>query len=278
MNIRGLSILISISFLILSACAPGQLQELGRAGADIKIGQSGESAQGQPESEPGVTGEVAPRLAGVSGDVNPPPAQEGGSGGNVSSPSDQGGESGGNISSRGDQSAGVQDGSQAGEFPSYSSSAHSAAAADSQPVKWLTYTDEAHRFSIQYPDSYVILPGVELRSGNVSPGPVAQVRFQDQQLAAGDTADLEPPKFTVEVFAFTGNAPLERFIKSNVKFPGASIGPYTIGVLSGLRVSTGLMLSPNEFYFFAGPDYIYKLTPQGEYGDQMLQSFRILQP
>jgi hypothetical protein len=275
MNTRKLTIVLLISFLLLSACAPGQLDELDLAGQP--------KSQQQAE-EPEVSGEIAPRLAGAAGNAVSPPAQPGGPGGAVSSPPDQGDGSGGIIGSNGQQVAGSQglsdspSGAEAGQSPSLSANAPSDSTGMSQPVKWLTFTDEAHRFSIQYPDSFVILPEIEPRSGNASPDLVARVRFQTRQLASADTADLELPQFTIEVFAFPGNVPLESFVQSNLALKGFTIERYTYGDLTGLRATSPLMLAPNEFYFFAGPGFVYKLTPLGEYGVEMLRSFHILQP
>jgi hypothetical protein len=101
-------------------------------------------------------------------------------------------------------------------------------------------------------------------------------RFQDRQLAEGDTAALEQPQFTVEVFNYSAQAPLESFINSLLPFANMTIEPYTLGKLNGLRASTNRILAPNEFYFFTGNGLVYKLTPLGPYSAEMLQSFALL--
>jgi hypothetical protein len=179
------------------------------------------------------------------------------------------------ISSDGSTSGSVSSSDQAGQMPSSSVGSDAGNAGLSKPVKWLSYVDEAFKFSIQYPDIYVILPEVEPQSGEVNTRPVHQVRFQDRQLATADTAALEQPQFTVEVLNLPGQTSLDAFIKSNLPFPGMTLEPYTYGKLSGLRASTNRMLAPNEFFFFAGNGVIYKLTPLGPYSTEMLQSFTI---
>jgi hypothetical protein len=47
------------------------------------------------------------------------------------------------------------------------------------------------------------------------------------------------------------------------------------GDLSGIRVYFKQLIAPNEFYYFSEHDYVYKLTPLGQYGQEMLQSFEI---
>lgn len=36
-----------------------------------------------------------------------------------------------------------------------------------------------------------------------------------------------------------------------------------------------LMMAPNEFYFFASEKYVYRLTPLGPHGQEMLGSFEL---
>ena len=249
-------IIILLAALLLSACSPEELAALG----EVEI---------QPEVELQAGG------ARQSGGDDQGGANRQGEG-NVTNQANQTADGGGVISSSGEQSAASQGNDQAGLMPSSSSESAPSEGEQAKAVSWLTYVDEPFKFSIQYPDIYVILPEVDLLSENVSPGLVHQVRFQDRQLAASDTAALQPAQFTVEVFTLSGQTSLEALVQSNLPFPNLTIEPYTYGKLTGLRASTNRALAPNEFYFFAGNGMVYKLTPLGHYSTEMLQSFTIL--
>jgi hypothetical protein len=250
MKIRAMLTTLLLATLLITACSPEELAALGEAAntpeVQIQALGAGQAAGGEQ------------------------------AGANVTNQGNQSGDAEDAVSSGGGQSAAAPGSSQAGQMPSASIGSAPADAEQAKPVNWLTYVDEPYKFSIQYPDSFVILPEIDLLSENVSPGLVHQVRFQTRQLAEADTAALELPQFIVEVFKYSGQNTLDGFIKSLMPFPNMTIEPYTIGKLTGVRVSTNRMLAPNMFYFFSGNGVVYKLTPIGQYSPEMLQSFAIL--
>jgi len=138
-------------------------------------------------------------------------------------------------------------------------------------VSWLTYLDQDFHFSIAYPDSYTILP-TQNSSDTGGPELLHQLRFLDHQLASGDTAGLEIPNFTIEVFDL-GSLTLEKFLEQHLEVGNRE--PFSLGKLNGIRVSLDQLIAPNQFYYFADQSFVYKLTPLGEYGQQMLESFQI---
>ena len=138
-------------------------------------------------------------------------------------------------------------------------------------VSWLTYQDQDFHFSIAYPDSYTILPAQNSSAAGGSKL-LHQLRFLDRQLASGDTADFEIPNFTIEVFDL-GNLTLENFLDQHIETGNRE--PVSLGKLNGIRVSFDQLIAPNQFYYFADQSFVYKLTPLGEYGQQMLESFQI---
>jgi hypothetical protein len=142
---------------------------------------------------------------------------------------------------------------------------------ESLTVIWLTYFDEAFTFSIEYPSIYTILPETA-KSGNDDPAKVHQVRFQDIQLATGDTSEFELPNFTIEVFK-SGDMSLEEFILTNE--PNGVSEEYQVNNLSGYRVYYNQLIAPNEFFFFSANGYVYKLIPLGPYSLEMVHSFQI---
>ena len=141
----------------------------------------------------------------------------------------------------------------------------------STAVNWLTYQDQAFRFSIDYPESYSILPEEDLSLGSEY-GRLLNLRFLDRQLADGDTADLEIPNFRIEVYDLR-NQSLESFLEENIDRGDRE--KIELGELIGIRVSFNQLIAPNEFYYFSGNGYVYKLTPMGLYSQEMLETFQI---
>jgi hypothetical protein len=138
----------------------------------------------------------------------------------------------------------------------------------------LVYEDQQYKFSISYPDIYVILPEIELLN-QVEPGLVHRVRFQDKQLASGDTADLEPAQFMIEVFEKSDTGTLEAFVESKAP-SGSQREEVEINDLKGYRIVLQTLVAPNMFYYFTAGDYNYRLTPLGKYAPEMLETFKVV--
>ncbi len=186
----------------------------------------------------------------------------------TASSADQGG---GNISPSGGDTQSKTIGEGSGQIDSFAPSELIADEGEIEPVDWLTYQDQAFLFSIDYPDTYTILPE-DLGSEDKDPVLIHRVRFQDIALATGDTASLEIPKFNIEIFKL-GDQTLESFLDKYA--PGAEREVYKQGDLTGWRVYFNRLSAPNEFYYFSSRGYVYKLTPLGKYSDEMLHSFQI---
>ena len=144
------------------------------------------------------------------------------------------------------------------------------------PADWPTYTDKTYPFKIKYPKSFVIL-SEPARLPEAAPHIKYRVRFQDKYLAAGETARLEPPQFSIEVLENERSLNLRDWLASAVHVGAEdSVEPFHLdGAGEGLRVRYAMQLAPNEFYFFARGKYIFKLTPLGQYSEEMLNSFRL---
>ena len=108
---------------------------------------------------------------------------------------------------------------------------------------------------------------------DIDPSMFHRIRFQDVDLAEGDTAEYEIPKFTIEIFDLETQS-LENFL--DIKAAGAAREDITIGELAGYKVSINQLRAPNVHYYFPGSGNVYKLTPLGDYDDEMLLSFQIL--
>ena len=186
----------------------------------------------------------------------------------TSSSADQGG---GNVSPSGGEPQSKTLGEESGQIESFAPSELVADEGEIKPVDWLTYQDQTFLFSIEYPDTYTILPE-NIHLEETDPLTTHRVRFQDIALATGDTASFEIPKFTIEIFEL-GDLTLDAFLDTYAA--GAEREVYTQGDLTGLRVYFNRLSAPNEFYYFTSHGYVYKLTPLGKYSDEMLQSFQI---
>jgi hypothetical protein len=142
---------------------------------------------------------------------------------------------------------------------------------------WQTYTDSAYGFSVQHPAESVILPEPALPTPTRPPS-VQRVRFQERQIAAGQFAELEPPRFSIDVFETRPAVALRDWLQSDVVvLAGASVTPVQIaGAQEAVRVALRQQLAPNEFVYVSTDRYVYRLTPLGQHGEEMLASFRVL--
>ncbi len=71
------------------------------------------------------------------------------------------GQDGGNISSSGKRSASESISGEPGQIGSVAPGEFTLEQDAIQPASWLTYRDQAYSFSIEYPDTYTILPETE---------------------------------------------------------------------------------------------------------------------
>ena len=188
---------------------------------------------------------------------------------NTTSPSTNQG--GGNVSPSGGEPQSKTTSEESGQIESFAPSALVADEGEIKPVDWLTHQDQTFLFSIDYPDTYTVLPET-IQLEETDPLTAHRVRFQDIVLATGDTASFEIPKFTIEIFEL-GDLTLDAFIDKYAA--GAEREVYSRGDLTGWRVYFNRLRAPNEYYYFSSHGYVYKLTPLGKYSEQMLHSFQI---
>ena len=145
------------------------------------------------------------------------------------------------------------------------------------PSEWQTFNDAAYAFAIDFPPAYVIQ--AEPAQPPDSPRPaLRRVRFQQPDIAAGQFADREPPKFTIEVFERIRGQALREWLQSAGRLPADAVltAVRLPGAQEGVRITMRQLLAPNDFVYFARGDYVYGLTPLGEHGERMLASFRFV--
>jgi len=139
---------------------------------------------------------------------------------------------------------------------------------------WKTYRDPGFGFTLRYPGSSVILPEKPLPERR--PPLLHRVAFLDRQLAASETADLQPPQLAVEVFA-PASGPLRDWLTANGRLPAG--GGVTALKLSGaremVRVVDPRLSAPNEFVYYATERGVIALIPLGAEGSAMLETFRL---
>ncbi len=138
-------------------------------------------------------------------------------------------------------------------------------------VNWLTFRDDTFRFEILYPPSYVVLKPTVKKD----PQPVREIHFQDKDLAKSETANLELPQFMIEVFDNSAKAPLDQWLRNHKLTDARStVSAYSVGGMNGVHVTSMLLLAPNEFFYLAQGTTILRLTPLGEFSNQMLASLK----
>ncbi len=142
----------------------------------------------------------------------------------------------------------------------------------SAPVNWQVYRNETYKFTLNYPDGFVVVPA----TAQPQPAPLAQVWFQDGALARSETAALQPPQFAVEVYALPAGQSLDQWLKTLPQADQWERQPVQVGGVAGARLVSPLLMAPNEFVVVAHGGYVYRLTMMGEFGPQMLASFAFL--
>lgn len=143
-----------------------------------------------------------------------------------------------------------------------------------QPTEWLTYANPSFGFSIEYPNTYVVIDTAD-NSTHEATSITHSFHFQDIMLAQSETANLQPPQFAIDIFEVPSDMSFEQWIDSNVTLSGSTRDAVEVGDYQGYVVSLPIQLAPNQFYYVAGDNYYYKLTSLGLYADRMLGSFTI---
>jgi hypothetical protein len=138
---------------------------------------------------------------------------------------------------------------------------------------WSRYTDQQFGFSIAYPNTYVISNAAA--TSVAAPNLVHQIWFQDKAIASGATAALEPPAFAVDVFANDDALALAQWLDANDPYGDATRTAVTVGNTPGYKVALTSYIAPGQFYYVAAGKAVYRLTPLGQYGEEMLKSFRV---
>lgn len=139
---------------------------------------------------------------------------------------------------------------------------------------WLTYRDDTFKFEIRYPPSVVF----QKTAAQADPQPLSQIAFQDAQLARSDTAALEPPLLTIDIYDNSAGLPLDQWLRDHRLIDSKSEAiSFSVGGMTGVHVTSMLLLAPNEFYYLTRDTTIFRLVPMGAPSNQMLMTFRAVQ-
>lgn len=150
---------------------------------------------------------------------------------------------------------------------------------EKREVQWLVYRNEEFGFQVRYPSVYVLLPPSQTTmEGSEEPRPVAEFLFQDQDLARGDTAAMEPPQFAIRIFANDAGLSVDQWLRQNevLGTEEFQVEAYSLGGVEGVRLTSRLLMAPGRHIYVAKGRYVFQLTPLGEYSNQMLASFAFL--
>jgi hypothetical protein len=139
------------------------------------------------------------------------------------------------------------------------------------PMQWTTYTHPSQGFSLSFPSMYVNLREPEDLS-TTAPDLIGRVRFLEQDLARTEFAELEPPKFSVEVYANPGGQPLHDWLRQHA--PAGDVTDAAVDGRACLQLALRAQMAPNRFLFCAHQGRIYRFIPLGPYSREMLDSFR----
>ncbi|MEW5830369.1 MAG: hypothetical protein AB1846_15885 [Chloroflexota bacterium] len=138
------------------------------------------------------------------------------------------------------------------------------------PVNWIAYTDPNFGFSLQYPDIYTILSEPQNFS-DIAPSMIGRWRLLDSSLANSDVADLEPPKFSIEIYANDEGFSLNEWMDANL--PGGDKESVEIDGANCTKLTRQALLAPNQFIVCEYGGNMYKFTPLGLYSEEILASF-----
>lgn len=252
--------ILGIGLLLCAACgAPASGRSEGTA-------TNPPASAAQPaSSDPQADAPVSSDNGGVSSPSSGGGSNPGNAGGQASEPGSAGGtgnvnELPGSPGSAGDPNSGVAGGADG--------SANNPDASPVPPAAWKILRDTTLGFAISYPD--VLTP-------NEAPGAQADalrsLHFLDAARANQPGGDF--PQFSIDVFNNPGKLSLDQWLNANAN--DGTRQAMTIDNQQGYQVTLPIEIAPNQFYYVISGERVYKLTPLGEYGQQMLQSFK-LQP
>ena len=142
------------------------------------------------------------------------------------------------------------------------------------PVNWITYIDPNFGFSLQYPDTYTTLAEPQ-NFAEIAPALIGRLRLLEPSLAKSDFAELEPPKFSIEIYANDPGLSLNDWMDANM--PSGDKETAQIDNINCTKLTQQILLAPNQFIVCEYSGNIFKFTPLGLYSEEILASFKFSQ-
>lgn len=135
---------------------------------------------------------------------------------------------------------------------------------------WPVYRLDEYGVTLRHPPGVVTVP-----SGD-RPALTARFRvwFQPSSIAESPLAAVAPPPLALDVFDNPAGESLDDWLGRSGAVPQVRFGRERaeVGGVPAVRVTGSLQLAPNVFYYVARGAFIYRFTPLGPLGDQMLAS------
>ncbi|HEU4325000.1 MAG TPA: hypothetical protein VFS21_17805 [Roseiflexaceae bacterium] len=144
------------------------------------------------------------------------------------------------------------------------------AAEQTDPSGWQVFRDEQHGFQVAHPAGFRIDRAEAGTLTAMRPAPAAAFGFH----APGNELAARTPRLTVRIFANPDSLPLEEWLRSAGLASGL-IESHKVGERDGLKVSSQTFIAPGWSVYLADGARVFQLTPLGEDGERMLDSFTI---
>jgi hypothetical protein len=162
-----------------------------------------------------------------------------------------------------------------GEVPSGSAGDETPVPVESEAIEWFVYSDSKYGFTINYPSVYVIMP--QRAPQSFQPQPIAEVLFQDKDIAESDVAVFAPPAFAIRIFDNSVKLPVAQWLTTHQLVSPEGVQRLESYVVDGTRGARNCLLQdivPNCMIYVPFGGYLYEFIPNGDYADAMLDSFR----
>ncbi len=151
-----------------------------------------------------------------------------------------------------------------------SPSAQPDAVEQTDPDGWQVFRDKQHGFQVAHPAGFRIARAEAGTLAAMRPVPVAAFGFH----TPGDGLAARAPRLTVRIFANPDGRPLAEWLRT-AGLSGGTVEPRQVGGRDGLKVSTQTFIAPGWSVYLAEGARVFQLTPLGEDGERMLDSFAI---
>lgn len=141
---------------------------------------------------------------------------------------------------------------------------------------WQLHTDPRYRYSISYD------PRLSVRQLNASelaaldPVPLGAINFEQ---GSSSVPGIAPLVISVKIFQNSKNEPLDEWLRTTglLQDQGSQvIEQYRGRFVTGIKVISLNFMAPGWSVLIARSDLVFQLTPIGEEGEAMLDTFRFL--